>query len=262
MSWISKPFPLIPGYDTQGNLPAAKWWLEQTLDKWLDRAHPVPQIAAKLASKEEICKFVIERFEYPMVRGMPNDKHVNNWFAGQECYTITLDYWQKASETLRTLLLSQQKEGPAGLGMGDCEDTSILFTTLFVEKGWKAFECIGSVYDESGFLGGHGWAIFQLQDGRWALYESTLDEVPITYPLVSPADNDWQVGEITYHAEAKFDRSDYYEWDQSAGLGRYLALPARQKESRAKYQAIERAWRVKSKPIARAGLLAKIRWRR
>jgi len=156
MSWMAKPFPLIPGYDSLGNATAAKWWLGQTLDNWLDRAPPVPQLAAELETRDDVCKFIIERFEYPMVRGIPNDKHVNNWFSGMECYQITLDYWQKASETLRTLLLSKHKEGIAGLGTGDCEDTSMAFTALFLEKGWKAMECIGMVYQDGQLLGGHG----------------------------------------------------------------------------------------------------------
>jgi hypothetical protein len=264
MSWIAKPFPLIPGYDTLGDLTAAKWWLGQTLEKWLDRAEPVPQFAAKLGSREELCKFVIEKFEYPMVKGIPTDVHKNNWFSGLECYQITLDYWQKASETLRTLLLSQKKEGAAGLGMGDCEDSSITFVTLVLEKGWKALECLGMVYEAGVPVGGHGWSLFQDEDSRWRIYESTLDEAPeypSGYPLVNPADNDWIVGGLMYHADAKFDRTDYYEWGDAMTLGNYLSIAHKSKESRRKYQAIERAWRVKTKAIAQGGLLSKIRWR-
>lgn len=264
MNWIAKPFPLIPGYDTLGDMTAAKWWVGQTLEKWLDKADPVPQFAEQLKVRAEICNFVIEKFEYPMVRGIPTDVHRNNWFSGMECYQISLDYWQKASETLRTFLLSQKAEGVVGLGMGDCEDTSILHVTLFLEKGWKAVECLGMVYEGGMPVGGHGWSLFQDEDGRWRIYESTLDEAPqypSGYPLISPADNDWQVGGITYHADAKFDRTDYFEWGEAVTLGRYLAIPSRFKETRKKYQAIERAWALRTKPIAKAGFMSKLRWR-
>jgi len=264
MTWTKKEFPTIPGYDTLGDNPAAKFWVAQQLNQWLDKADPVAEFASELKIREHACKFVIEKFDYPLIRGIPTDKHVNNWFSGMECYQISLDYWQPASETLRTLMLSQKKEGPAGLGMGDCEDTSIALVALFLEKGWKGMECLGAVYENGQLLGGHGWSIFQDEDGRWRIYESTLDEAPeypSGYPLISPADNDWQVGGITYHADAKFDRTDYFEWGEAVTLGRYLAIPSRLKETRAKYQAIERAWRVRTKPIRQAGFMSKIRWR-
>lgn len=264
MSWIAKPFPLIPGYDSLGDMPAAKFWVGQTLEKWLDRADPVPQFASELKTRADVCRFMIEQFEYPMVRGMPNDKHTMNWFSGLECYTITLDYWQLGSETLRTLLLSQ-KADPADKGMGDCEDTSMAFVTLFLEKGWKAVECLGSVYDDTGYLGGHGWSLFQDEEGPWRLYESTLDEAPLYpagYPIANVGDNDWRVGSLIYHADAKFDRADYFEWDFPPPPRGYLYISFRAKETRRKYQAIEKAWGVRTKPIRKAGLMGAIRWRR
>jgi len=262
--WTKKNFPLISGYDKLGDNVEAKWWVSQTLDNWLDRAEPLPQFAHVLLRRKDVCDFVIRQFEYPMVRGVPVDAHYNNWFLGKECYAITLDFWQKASETLRTLLLSRQREGPLGLGMGDCEDTSIAFTSLFLENGWQAAECLGAVYQDGQLLGGHGWAIFQDDDGRWRLYESTLDdppEYPIAYPLIDSSGNHWNVNGLVYTADCKFNHAEYYEWDDRT-VSQYLSLAFKAKETRSKYEAIEKAWRKRVKPIKQGGILGKLRWQR
>lgn len=261
--WIKKEFPLILGYESLGNNVAAKFWVDQLLNQWLDTADPVTFFRGKLSTREELCHFIIKSFEYPLVRGIPVDKHVNNWFSGMECYTITQDYWQPCSETLRTLKLSQRKEGVGGKGTGDCEDTSFCFTTLFLEKGWKAWQCLGELYQDGMFLGGHGWALFEDDDGIYRLYESTLSEAPQYpdgYPEIDSDGNDWNIGDIRYHAYVKFNRLEYFEWESSL-LTTYLGIPRKFKEIQRKYRVIEDAWRIRIKPLEKAGLLSKMRWR-
>jgi hypothetical protein len=261
--WVKKEFPLIPGYDSLGDNVAAKFWIDQLLSQWLDTADPVTEFRDKLSTREDLCDFIIAAFEYPLVRGIPVDKHSNNWFSGMECYTITQDYWQPCSETLRTLKLSQRKEGTGGKGTGDCEDTSLCFTTLFLEKGWQVWQCLGEVYQGDVFLGGHGWAVFEDDDGIYRLYESTLSEVPQYpngYPAVDPDSNDWQIGGIRYHAYVKFNRHEYFEWETGL-LTAYLRMPRRLKETRRKYRVMQAAWTTRIKPLEKAGLLSRIRWR-
>ena len=198
--------------------------------------------------------------------GMPTDVHRNNWFSGLCCHQITLDYWQCASETLITLHTNKLK---GKKGYGDCEDTSVLFVTLMLENGHEAYECLGLVYRGDELLGGHGWAIFKDEEGVWRLYESTLDvppEYPSGYPIVDPDCNEWKIGDIRYVAWVKFNRREYYEWTdetEKSMISFYLAISRRMKESRRKYEEIERAWGRTTKALtkARKSLLAKIRWR-
>ena len=120
-----------------------------------------------------------------MKRGRPTDKHYKNYFDCQSCHRISADFWAQASETLRTLRLNQKKANERGVG--DCEDVSCLMVDLFLEKGWKAWECLGRVYRNDRLLGGHGWPIVQDENGDWRLPEATLDEPkkwPDGYPEV------------------------------------------------------------------------------
>lgn len=63
----------------------------------------------------------------------------------------------------------------------------------------------------------------------------------------------------------KFIRKEYYEWEtgeEIGGLEKYLRLPLRRKETRAKHEALSRAWGIKTKPLKELGILAKWRWRK
>jgi len=263
MAWKRKPMPTISGYESLGDDVRAKRFLDFKLNQLLTTEDPVWEFRDEFASRGEVVNFVIERFEYPIVRGVPNDKHTMNWFGGRECYTITADYWQDAAETLRTLILSEKREGRGAKGMGDCEDTSVLLVDLFLERGWGAWECLGRVYRGSRLLGGHGWPLVQDERGGWRLVESTLDEPkpwPDGYPRVNPAKNDWRVGDLRYRADVRFNRTHYYEWGRT--IDSYLAMEYGEKETREKYREIERAWRSPVKPLRRAGLLSRLRWRR
>jgi hypothetical protein len=253
--WTEKEMPLIKGLESSSVLEA-KRWLDFRLNELLDNRIPVRICAAGLRSKVDVCRFVIEEIEYPIVRGQPNDNHKDNWFGGLCCYTLSLDFWQQASETIRTMRLGA-KNGKAGYG--DCEDVSVLFTDLFLIKGWEAFECLGEVYEGDEFLGGHGWAIFRDDWGTWRLYEATLTSAPnypSNYPAINPDETEWTINGITYSAQAKFNRDVYYESEEGA-IFSYIAVQI--KESKKKYKALQQAWQAPVKPISRAGVLGRLR---
>jgi len=215
MAWKRKKFPTIPGYESEGDTVRAKRWLDFVINQLLDTGDPVWETKGELGSREEVVNFVIEQFAYPMKRGRPTDQHYKNYFESQSCHQISADFWQMASETLRTLRLNRKKANERGVG--DCEDTSVLLVDLFLEKGWKAYEVLGRVYREDKLLGGHGWPIVQDENGDFRLVESTLDEPkkwPDGYPHVDPSKNDWKVGDLTYHGDIKFNRKVYMEWEE------------------------------------------------
>lgn len=258
MSWIKKVSPQIPGYENLGDNVEAKRWLQFDIRQLLDTGDPLWEYRALLKTREQVCNFVISQFDYPMRAGLPTDKHYNNWFDSNCCHTISQDYWQCASETLRTLRLNQRENEK---GIGDCEDVSVLFTTLFLMKRWQAWECLGYLLRDGAVLGGHGWSIFRDKGGSWRLYEATLSTPPGGYPLIDPEATAWKVGNTTYEGLVKFNRHEYYESEEGNLMDRYLGLKVKDKETRAKHEAISEAWRTKTKPLARVGLLERLRWR-
>lgn len=264
MPWVRKPFPTIPGYESKGDSVEAKRWVDFKINELLDTGDPVWEYRDELKSIKDICEFVIKEFDYPLRWGTPTDVHRNNWFSGLCCHQITLDYWQTASETLRTLRLNRLK---GKKGYGDCEDTSVLFVTLMEEKCHEAYECLGLVYRGDELLGGHGYAIFMDEVGVWRLYESTLDvppPYPDGYPAIGPGANEWKVGDLRYVAWVKFNRREYYEWveeGEKSMISLYLNLTGRMKERRRKYEEIAKAWGLPVKPLRRLGLLGRLRWR-
>lgn len=253
--WVEKEMPLVEGLESNDSLKA-KRWMDFYLNELLDDREPVMKQAKNLATRWDVCRFVIEQIDYPLVRGIPTDKHRDNWFGGLCCHTISPDFWQQASETIRTLRLGQANNKN---GYGDCEDASILFVDLFLINGWEAFECFGEVYEGGELLGGHGWAIFEDAPSTWRLYEATLDTPPVYpggYPIIDPERTEWMLGGLTYSAQVKFNKDRYYESGDGM-LSGYLAL--RLKETKRKYKALQRAWQVSVKPIARGGILGRLR---
>lgn len=256
MSWKRKEHPTIPGYESKGDSVLAKRWLDFRINQLLDTWDPVWEYT--FGSKKDICNFVIRDIKYPMRRGKPSDKHYANWFDCLCCHQITSDYWSLASETLRTLRLNKDK------GVGDCEDTTILFVTLFLQHDWKAQACFGKVYRDDNLLGGHAFGIFEAEeDDKYRLYESTLDEppeYPNEYPIVDLSKNRWEIGNIIYEADLRFDRDYYWEWEGSS-MDEYLEKRFEDKERREKYEAIQSEWQIPVSPLKEAGILSALRWR-
>jgi hypothetical protein len=260
--WIRKDFPPIEGYETLGDDVSAKRFIDFRIDQLLDAAYPVGLFRDGFQTREEFCNLVIIDFDYPFRWGLPTDKHRNNWFDGNCCHQLTQDYWQTASETLITSILNQRANKK---GYGDCEDVSILLTTLFLEKGWPAYQCFGLVLQNGVVLGGHGWSIFQDENGIWRLYEATLDippEYPSGYPQIDPEETSWEINGLTYQGLARFNRDEYYESGEGNMMSSRLRLNIARQETRKKYKAISEAWRRPVKPLRKAGIMSKIRrWR-
>lgn len=85
------------------------------------------------------------------------------------------DFWLFAEETL-------------SLGVGDCEDSSILLAALLVAADISPYVvrvALGHLYRGNTLLGSHAWVVYQDEGGVWRLLESTLDAVP---PLLPAAD--------------------------------------------------------------------------
>ncbi|GAI37131.1 unnamed protein product, partial [marine sediment metagenome] len=138
------------------------------------------------------------------------------------------------------------------------------FVTLFLMKKWQSWMCIGAVLQDGNLLGYHGWGIFEEIDGIWGLYEATLSIPPMYpegYPEIDPDDTEWKVGDVTYQAFAKFKRKEYYESSEEEMFAQYLNLRFKIKETRKKYEALQRAWHTPVKPLKKLGILSKLRWR-
>jgi len=262
MTWIKKEFPTIKGYESLGDTVEAKRWLDFVINQLLDTGDPVWEYRGVLKARKAICDFVISQFDYPFsTLGLPTDDHYNNWFSSNCCHKITWDFWQSASETLRTLRLNQRK---GKKGFGDCEDVSALFTTLFLEKRWEAYECLGAVIQGDELLGYHGWSIFKDENGIWRLYEATLStppEYPSGYPVINPDDAEWKIGDITYRAYIKFNRKEYYEDQDGSIMSALLRVGLNRKETRKKYEALSKAWAQKTKPLKKLNLVSRLRWK-
>jgi hypothetical protein len=259
MGWIRKDMPVIEGYEAWGDNVISKRWVSFKLSELLDTENPVWEFRDEFKTRKEVCEFVITEFDYPFHHGVPTDVHRNNWFHGLCCHQITEDYWQTASETLTTLKLNSRL---GKKGLGDCEDVATLATTLFLEKKWKVYECLGVVLEDDKELGGHAWVIWEDKDGQWRLLEATLS-IPPSYPdgyvPIDPEQTEWVVNGLTYRAFVKFNRHEYYESEN--GFGKYFTMKFNAKETRKKHEAISRAWMIKTKAARKLGLLAKLRWR-
>jgi len=219
-------------------------------------------------SMQKAIEFVIRNIDYPIVRGVPNDKHTYNAFNGKACYTINLDYWSCASETLMTYILNKKLYNRNG--MGDCEDGGILTTAFLRILNIPAYTVFGVVYKNSRLLGGHGWTVAEFPDKTWRLIETTLDIPPEWYngyPEIDPEDNKWNVGGVTYEGLLKFDEAHYYEWMTKKTktpklLYIYLWFTKRNKHMLRKYQELEQAWGIRIKPLKKRGILSRLRWRK
>jgi hypothetical protein len=94
------------------------------------------------------------------------------------------DFWLFPEETLM-------------LRKGDCEDSSFLLAAMMLASGISE-HCVrvvlGKVVSSDGSYG-HAWVVYQSEDGRWCLLESTLDSVPsrlVTADSLAQAGNKYQ----------------------------------------------------------------------
>jgi len=104
-------------------------------------------------------------------------KHVaeNVQYVADEDSSGVSDFWLYPAETLT-------------LRKGDCEDTSFLLASLLLASGISE-HCIrvvlGKVLGSQGEYG-HAWVVYQSEEGKWCLMESTLNSIP---SALVPADS-------------------------------------------------------------------------
>jgi len=107
------------------------------------------------------------------------------------------DFWLFPEETLV-------------LRKGDCEDSSFLLAALLLASGISE-HCVrvvlGKVVSADGSYG-HAWVVYQSEDGRWCLLESTLDSVP---SRLVPADSLAQPGN-SYQYQPQFCFNASHLW--------------------------------------------------
>ena len=216
---------------------------------------------------------VIRAIEYPFYQGRPDDLHILNCYHGKWCRRIDLDFWQKASET-------------AAIGIGDCEDGTFLFVAGARAMGVpedKVYATLGAVQDvrTGEIIGYHAWAVIEdpsFGDG-WRYVESTLDVPPKEYkpvedirkPYVSGVwrlipeilgnDRRFEVIEPSLDVQASMARFMAKRRKTRFVKVGYLEATFREKETREKYRALEKIWGIRAKPLRRAGLLSRLRWR-
>lgn len=252
--WINKPFPTIHGYESHVDRP--KRFLDFKPNQLLDTADPVWETKSSVRSIEDIQDYVIYNVDYPFHNGKPDDVHIMDWFRGKCKHVIRSDYWQQASETLLTVRLNN------GVGFGDCEDSSILFSTLMLSRRYEVYEVLGFVAEKDGdIIGGHGWSIFKDDDGLWKLFEATLSEAPNECPVIDISECKWEFNGVVYQGLAMFDRRNYYEAHETSSLEIYLSYDFAAKEKRAKYDRLSKAWMINTKPMDKVNLLSKLRWK-
>jgi len=224
MTWVKKECPTIPSLEHFSPKIAKRFTDMKLCNTLICRSGWIKKYMEKFNIKadKDAIEWVIKNIDYPLLFGIfPTDRHVWNAFNGKACYTITLDYWQTAWETLMTYVLNNRIKGIQGYG--DCEDTAILTASLLRLLKIPSYVCLGVVYDQNhNMLGGHGWTIARLSDGKWHLIETTLDippKYPGGYPIIDPSKEDWVItlqtpeGNVTleYKAWIKFNEAEYYE---------------------------------------------------
>jgi len=160
----------------------------------------------------EVFKNVIVPIEYPLpkwVWKLPTsfiqlfvllmDVHMLFRHPAKPMFSLVYpDFWKLPYETLRD-------------GVGDCEDTSILFGAFLhaikdmLDKNLQYFVCVGVVRDKyTNEVYGHAWVEVNHKGYGWVLYETTLDKVPSKLSQYVILADEIQ-NRYTYEAVVKFN---------------------------------------------------------
>ena len=189
----------------------------------------------------EVAEKVIRAIQYPLYMGQPDDRHCVNWFHGKFCRCITDDYWAMPWEVIVC-------------GYGDCEDSSVLTASGMRLKGVppeNVYVSFGVVKDAQTqeILGGHAYVFCRdpsFNSDKYVLVETTLDTPPPRYPEVGSTLEDlkksfaWEG--IVYVPEQLFNDSIYVEIKPLITM-----RERRMRERKEKYEAIMRAWKIRTK---------------
>ena len=250
-----------------------QYFWEIRLNELLDwRSYQVEKFIKDCETPRDAADKIIRYLKYPFYAGRPCDRHEYNAFRGKYCRTVDLDYWARASECLAS-------------GWGDCEDGSIALVAALRRMGLApedVYVVFGYVRNaETGeVLGGHGWVYARHpsfgKDG-YIYIETTLDEPPKEYPEVPDITKPFRWKRIELVPEFLWNDEVYKPvavalgfiiywfhryWGVKEKILGYLDLKKRLKETRRKYEGLQRAWQMPVKPLKKAGILSRLRWRR
>jgi len=192
--------------------------------------------------KIPVCwRWVAEKVQYPFNRyGQPTDRAEINLMEGKYCDTNAWDWWDFPNEVIRAKW--SNCEGCGAL------IASLLRTFLPSERVWW---CLGYVMIE-GQRYGHGWAQVIRKDGKEYILEGTLDELP---------PQPWKTTEELpqYYAEVKVN--DQLIEEMGSERLEYRKSH-REKDKMEKFQALQRLWNWKVKPISQLKRMKAIKVRR
>jgi len=215
-------------------------YLNELIDWW---SYPVREYVKDKKSAKEIIDALIIDIRYPMWMGKPDDTHVLNMYHGEFkwCRRIDEDFWDKASMVIGTNMVA------------DCDGSAITAVACLRAFGLKpedVYVVFGLVRDAAtnAILGGHAWTYARdpsFGTDKYVLCEMTLDTPPPRYPEVgSTLDNlkkpyTWEG--IVYVPEQLFNDATYVE------IRPLMMRKRRMRETKEKYDAIMKAWKVKTK---------------
>jgi len=254
-------------------------WLNELLD-W--QSYQVSEYVRGKSSAREVADSIIRDIEYPLWMGVPDDSHALNCYHGQYkwCRTVSEDFWDPASMVLGTNKVA------------DCDGSAIALAACLRAIGVKpedVYVVFGYVRNASSgeVVGGHAYVFCRdpsFGNGdSFSYLEATLDTPPDRYPPVPDIRKPFTWGNWQLVPEIIWNDKYYEEIppsaDLSSSVARFIAgmrkigkndivkvgyfhLRFREKETRRKYLALAEAWQLPVKPLKRAGLLSRLRWRR
>lgn len=221
-----------------------RFWPFRLNEVFTPYSHQVLEFCEGVEHPKELADQVIREVEYPLDRsGRPTDRHQYNAYTGKYkfCVERKRDYWDTGDEVASTKI-------------ADCEGSSIFFVTCCgsPEIKWRAdrvYEVFGVVRDAdtNDVLGGHGWSVASW-GGNFRLVESTLDVPPEEYPAVENIREPHQQGNWIYDPYAIFNWSRFEEVKDGM-FSEYFKLSLEEKETREKYEALEKAWDLPVTPL-------------
>jgi len=204
-------------------------------------SYPVKEYVKDKRSAKEVVDSLIIDIRYPMYMGNPDDTHVLNMYHGEFkwCRRIDEDFWDKASMVLGTNKVA------------DCDGSAITAVACLRAFGLKpedVYVVFGLVRDAAtnSILGGHAWTYARdpsFGTDKYVLCEMTLDTPPQRYPEVGSTFEDlkmpyrWE--SIIYEPQAFFNDAIF--------TGALVVSGRRLRETKEKYDAIMKAWKIKTK---------------
>lgn len=269
MAWKKLQPPTVPSLEKYSSSMAKRFtdicitnlvshrreWIKKKMDE------------LNISDMKTAVEFGIKQVGYPLTYGQPDDLHVWNAYHGKNCYKVTEDYWDSCSDVMMEVILCK-KTGCTPLA--DCDGSSEFITGMLRILSIETWEVFGEVYKNNTLLGGHAYLYAKFPDNTYRLIESTLDKCPTWYsgyPQINPETNKWKIGNITYVGDFKFNETEFYEWSEETNMeyekyNKHIKMKRKDRERKAKYDAIREAFNIPTKAHRNRRLLARLRWRK